>query len=160
MPRVRGFFNAKNFSLMIDQKEVNDELDSYFTLTDSQCWESAALRALIRLKIASPEELEDRIGGLAAEWLQDNDYDTVETRPEGWDYLYNYFTQPYDNLKDLLFDLFVFSCSFDNQITIAKLFEMCCAFYAREGSSLFSLRDPATVQLTHHILFNQSQGRL
>ena len=70
MPRVRGFFNIKNFSLMIDQKEINEELDSYFTLTDSQCWESGALRVLIRLKIATPEELEDRIGGLAAEWPQ------------------------------------------------------------------------------------------
>jgi len=91
---------------MIDQKQINKSLDSYFTLTDSQCWESAALRALIRLKIASPEELEDRIGGLAAEWLEDGDYDTVETRPEGFNYLYNYFTQPYDNFEDLLSDLY------------------------------------------------------
>ena len=85
---------------------LNDELYNYFTLTDNQCWESAALRVLIRLKIASPEELDDRIGGLAAEWLQDNDYDTVETQEEGYNYLYDYFNQPYDNLEDLLSDLY------------------------------------------------------
>ena len=91
---------------MIDQKQINKELDDYFTATDSQCWESAALRVLIRLKIASLKELEDRIGGLAAEWLDDHDYDTVETQQEGYNYLYNYFTQPYDNFEDLLSDLY------------------------------------------------------
>ena len=85
---------------------LNKELESYFELTDSTFQESSALRALIRLKIVSPEELEDRIGGLASEWLDDNDYDTVKTQEEGYSYLYNYFTQPYDNLEDLLFDLY------------------------------------------------------
>ena len=90
---------------MIDQKEINKELDSYFELTDSTWFESGALRVLIRLKIASPEKLEDRIGCVASEWLDDNDYDTVETQEEGYSYLYNYFTQPYDKLENLLFDL-------------------------------------------------------
>ena len=85
-----------------ETQQLFESLDDFFNLTDSLFHESMALKALIKIGAITSEELRNTLYGIAPEWMEDNDFDTVETEEEGIDCLYQYFTQDNTSLFDAL----------------------------------------------------------